>query len=183
MRVRSRMRPAFTLLEVILVMAVLVLLAALSYPSLESLYGHVQRDAGVDSVRAAWAEGQGRAVNEGRAYRFSLVPGRGNYRLAPDSAEFWSGGGREADDSDAPPFILEGAMPKGVTFESQWGSDEDDASAIPTGQVESSQWVTSAVFLPDGTARDDAEVVIQTRGVRPVTLRVRGLTGVVTTQR
>jgi hypothetical protein len=38
----------------------------------------------------------------------------------------------------------------------------------------------SAVFLPDGTARGDAALVFRARGCRPVVLRLRALTGIVT---
>jgi hypothetical protein len=39
---------------------------------------------------------------------------------------------------------------------------------------------TVAVFLPDGTARDDAEVRFQVKGALPKTVKLRGLTGAVT---
>jgi hypothetical protein len=38
------------------------------------------------------------------------------------------------------------------------------------------------VFLPDGTAQADREIVLSIRGARPLVVRVRALTGVVTVQ-
>jgi hypothetical protein len=35
------------------------------------------------------------------------------------------------------------------------------------------------VFLPDGTAREDAEIVFQVPGARSATLSLRALTGIV----
>ena len=184
---RPRRRQAFTLMEMILVLAIIVILGALSFPALESFYSGVQVDAGADGVRAAWAEAQAHAVNEGRAYRFAILSGQGNYRVAPDGADFWEGNGAGATDTDSgdPPYVLDSAMPKGVAF-TEAGAD----AAVPSGEtstakgsVDPSQWETVAVFLPDGTARDNAEVTIRAAGARAVTLRLRGLTGVVTVQR
>jgi hypothetical protein len=113
------------------------------------------------------------AVEEGRAYRFSLVPGKDKFRVAPDTADQWGGDGMGADPtdaSDAPPFILEGALPKHVTF---------GASDAAPGDG----YVTTAVFLPDGTAQADAEVTLVSEGSRPARLRLRGLTAVVSLQR
>ncbi|TMQ33677.1 MAG: prepilin-type N-terminal cleavage/methylation domain-containing protein [Planctomycetota bacterium] len=88
-----RSRQGYTLFEVVLVLALLVLLAAITYPSLDAMYGDSKVTAAGDMVRGAWAEAQARAMDEGRAYRFAVIPNQGNYRVAPDSADFWSGNG------------------------------------------------------------------------------------------
>src|SRR5437588_5623421 len=66
-------RPAFTLFELVLVMAILVMLAAVATPTLDSLYGTFRVTAAADSIRAAWADARTHAMNEGCAYRFSVV--------------------------------------------------------------------------------------------------------------
>ena len=110
---RSRRRRAVTLLELMLVAAIMLMFAALSYPTLAAMYADIRLQGASDAVRAAWSEAQAHAVDEGRAYRFAIVPGKGNYRVAPDSDEFWEGSGNSATtDSDNPPYILEGALPK-----------------------------------------------------------------------
>lgn len=167
-----RRRRGLTLMELVLVMAIIVLLAAMAFPSAEALYASVQVEAGVDSVRAAWSEAMSHAVEEGRTYRFSLVPGKDKFRVAPDTADHWEGDGMgagPADASDTPPFVLEGTLPRHVTFRAD--------------EVAGDGYVTTAVFLPDGTAQADAEVTLVSEGSRPATLRLRGLTGVVSVQR
>src|SRR5438094_136142 len=82
-------------------------LAVLSYPSIASMYGSYRVQAAADQVRAAWAEARTHAVNEGRPYRFSIVPNKRNFRVAPVGSNYWSGRGDGAtNDTDNPPYIL-----------------------------------------------------------------------------
>ena len=46
-------RPGYTLLEIILVLAIIVILAAVAYPSVEGMYTGVRLRAGVDGLRGA----------------------------------------------------------------------------------------------------------------------------------
>src|SRR5262245_35252734 len=112
--IRPRHRPAFTLLEVLLVIAVIIALSAVAYPTLAAMYGDVKVKAAADDVRAAWTEARSHAIEDGRAYRFAVQPDTGKYRVAPDADGFWDGSG--GDESDAPPFIFEGDLPNGIVF-------------------------------------------------------------------
>jgi prepilin-type N-terminal cleavage/methylation domain-containing protein len=183
----STARQGFTLFELILVLAVMVVLAAIAVPSLDAMLGTYRVTAAGDSVRGAWALARAHAMNEGRPYRFSVVPHKGNYRLAPDSSEFWSGNGSapNSTEASAKPFILEEALPKGVRFSDPNGPAKGDTEAggdslLPPGNVDPGSFVSAVIFLPDGTARDDRELVFTTRGARSLSLKLRGLTGVVT---
>src|SRR5262249_60102797 len=125
------------------------------------------------------------AVNECRAYRFSIYPTKGNFRIAPHSDDYWQGGDTPPSEDPAnPSFIMDGVLEKGVRFVPMESLQSGAAppggdSALPSGGVDPSAWVTKAIFLPDGTIRDDVEVPIQGRGARPVILNIRALTGVV----
>jgi hypothetical protein len=184
-------------MEVLLVLAILVIMAGIAYPSLEAMYSGYRLRAAADRVRSSWATARARALEEGRAYRFAVLPGYGNFRVAPDSADFWAGVGMAGTVTDAttPPFILEDTLPEGIRFAgtdstADLGSMADAEPNLPVGSVDPSQWVRWIVFLPDGTARtywaaggiidDNIEVVLQGRGTRPIILQLRGLTGIVT---
>jgi type II secretory pathway pseudopilin PulG len=193
---RSRRR-AYTLFEVVLVMGVLVLIAAASYPSLKNMYGFHKLNGAVDSVRGAWARARSRAIVEGRPYRFSVEPGGVHFRVAPDSDEYWKGSAPE-NDSQGKGMVLEQSLPSGVHFSvngnggGNGNGSEAPAAAPKNGPMTdpgdeektkpSGNWTTGAVFLPNGTARDDVKITFQVKGVRPKTLQLRGLTGSVSVQ-
>jgi prepilin-type N-terminal cleavage/methylation domain-containing protein len=173
------MRRGFTLLELILVMTILVILAAISFPSIESMYGYYRLQGAADALRSSWADARTRAMEEGRPYRFSVVMGMGNYRVAPDSADYWAGDPPAPADANNPPLVQSDALPKGIRFRRADSPSEAGSSdtVLPADSVGSNQWTSLAVFLPDGTARDDVAVVLEAGGARPLMVRLRGLTG------
>jgi hypothetical protein len=168
-----------------LVLAILVVAAAISFPSLKSMLSSYRVTAAGDSVRAAWAQGRAHAMNESRAYRFSIIVGAGDFKLAPDSAEFWSGAGKTSPAPGAA-LILQDALPPGVRFSdpqhpgAQNFSNDSPSAVAPSS--DSGAWSTVAVFLPDGTARDDCELTFSTPGARALSIRLRAMTGAVTTR-
>ena len=180
-----RRRPAYTLLEVTLVAFLIAVVMVLAYPSIDGMYGHHRLTAALDEVRGTWAAGRAHAIEEGQPYRFSVVLGKGNFRLAPDSPEYWdgSGGAQQTSGNGPQPAVITGALPRGVTFANGNGGNAAPGGANPDTilpSVSPSQYQTLAVFLPDGTARDDVEVIFQGRGARPMILNLRALTGIVT---
>jgi prepilin-type N-terminal cleavage/methylation domain-containing protein len=182
----TALRPGYTLLELVLVLALLVIVGAMVYPSLDAMYGDYKLTAATDMVRAHWAEARARAVEEGQPYRFGVVLNQGNYRIAPDSGAYWSGGEPPAPDDPAlRPLVVEDALPKGVRFATPDIIQNNPASlpgdsALPAGSVDPGSWTKLVTFLPDGTSLEDVEIVFQARGGRPLSLRLRALTGVVT---
>src|SRR5215212_4326353 len=103
---RRRRRPGVTLIEMLLVVAILIALAAVAYPTLSAMYGDVKVKAAADDVRAAWTEARAHAIEDGRPYRFAVEPGTGKFKVAPDADGFWDGSGGAAGDGDgeAPPY-------------------------------------------------------------------------------
>jgi len=169
-------RSGFTLLEVMLVMAILVVLLSIAYPSIEGMYGDVRVTAAVDQVRAVWAEARARAIDDGQAYRFAIMPDTNRYRVAPDSPDFWddsdSGGAPSGGDNSAPPYVVEDALKEGIVFKVGPGMDAGSGA-----------WTKVAAFQANGTSDTDAEVQFHSEWSRPIALRVRSLTGAVTTRK
>ena len=184
MIVRQRRR-AYTLMEVMLVMAVMVMFVAIGYPAIDNFYSGIKLEAASDSVRAAWSEAQSHAINEGRPYRFAIVQGKGNFRVAPDGSDFWSGGTPPPQDAANPSLVLESSLPSPIVFTMDEGgaAPVEGESSLPDGAVSSGQWTTTAVFMPDGTAQDDLQITLRMGSSRPITISLRSLTGAVTVQR
>jgi type II secretory pathway pseudopilin PulG len=193
----TRGRSAYTLFELVLTTAVIAITAAVTVPSIDSMYPSYKLNASVDAIRAAWALGRAHAIEEGRPYRFAVAPGGNNYRLGLDEDQ--ADGGQSADSDQngngnsngqhVPPFHLEDHLPQGVTFamaqedpQSTPGSNSNGQSSPPQSSPSSDGLTTVAVFLPDGTARDDAEIRFQVKGALPKTIKLRALTGGVSVQ-
>jgi prepilin-type N-terminal cleavage/methylation domain-containing protein len=177
-------RPAYTLFELVLVIALIGILLGLTYPSVDAMYAHLKLKAAADAVRGALATARAHAMDDARSYRFAVVANQGNYRVAPDGSEFWSGGEPPAaGDSSSPPLLLEDALPRGIAFTldaSRGGSSGGD-TILPPGSVDPGQWSRVVAFLPDGTATEDVQITLQLNA-RVLVLRLRALTGVVTVQ-
>src|SRR5262249_19722787 len=134
-----------------------------------------------------WAQARAQAMNEGRPYRFAVVPNKGNWRVAPDSSDFWGGNG-----GDSSGGVLEDVLPRGGRFSTldavrAGGADQAGAGALPVGTASPEVFIPVAVFYPDGTARgtsdDNADIVFHYSGARPLQVKLRGLTGTSTVQR
>ncbi len=169
-------RRGYTLLEVMLVLALILIVAAMSMPSMDAMLSSNNVSAARDMVRARWAEMRSRAMEEGRPYRFAVTENTGKFRVAPDDAAYWGSDstGQGADDA---PLIVEGELPPGVLFTTS------ESAFLGLGDAPSPgpDWgLTVATYLSNGTARDDAEVYFGKAGQRVVGLRLRGLTGAVT---
>jgi prepilin-type N-terminal cleavage/methylation domain-containing protein len=170
------MRQAFTLLEVMIVLVILVIIGAIAYPSLQAIQERFRLDSSVDEVKSRFAEARAHAIEEGRPYRFAVQPDSSKFRVAPDASEFWDGGSGSGsgDASETPPLIVEEEIEKEVLFKLGEGSG---------GGSDSGSWSTLVVFLPDGTCREDAEIRFELGGFKPMIIKVRAMTGIVTTNR
>lgn len=186
----ARVRSGVTLFELIVVLAIIVLIGAMIIPNVESAYNAYQVSAAADQVRAIWAMASSHAVEEGRPYRFAVRPGTGEFKVAPHSGTYWSQGtpDRAQDDEQAKPLVKEDQLPKGVAFVVSSGDEKPQTDAnenTPTSSLRGasdSTWDTVAIFLPDGSADEDVEVQFQASGTKPTYLRLRALTGVVSTR-
>lgn len=183
----NRSRSAFTLLEMLLVVVLILILMALAVPTMEGVYGDLRGRAAADALRAAWSDARVRAVNEGRPYRFSLIEGQGNYRVAPDSADYWRGGDApSASDSAVPPLVLDAALPKGARFRSletlAVPLESSSEASGSNGGIDPAAWTLTILFLPDGTVRSELEQIhigIRAPSSAPLVVHMRTLTGVV----
>lgn len=169
----TRARTGFTLLELVLVMLIILIASALAVPAIDALMADGRVKAARDMVRARWADIRGRAMQEGRPYKFSIMDQTGKFKIEPEDIT-------AASDTDDPPLIFEGELPPEVLFskdQSGVGAGGGGASGAPAS---ASDYETLVVYLADGTARDDVQVMFGKAGVKPLGLKLRALTGAVT---
>jgi prepilin-type N-terminal cleavage/methylation domain-containing protein len=116
-------RSGFTLLEMILVVAVIAAMAAMAYPTMSGWFrGETLRSA-ADTVRTAVAMARHMAIEEGEPYRLAIVDGMGNLRAAPDRDDAWSGA---IDPSEE----FEDTLPEGVILKADSGSEDAPADFL-----------------------------------------------------
>lgn len=166
MTARSRRR-GFTLFELIVVMALLLLLAAVVIPSLGAFRGDTRMRAAADVIRGELAVARARAMEEGRPYRIALSADGARIRRAPDGPDFEqvSGLDHASGSSPAVDYPLDQVTAQVVA--------EQDGMTPPTANG----WVTIATVQPDGTCREDtALIVIKEEDRAGFYVRVRGLT-------
>lgn len=167
MTTRSRRR-GFTLVEVIVVMAILILLAIIVLPSLGAFRGDTRSRAAGDVIRGELAVARARAKDEGKPYRVALSPDGRRLRRAPDAADF-----AQAPASD---------QPDGSAVAVEYAFEHVAATVVAEGDAAVSAgedgWVTLATLQPDGTCREVTNLVVVKEDGRAVLyLRLRGLTG------
>ena len=171
-------RGGFTILEMVLVLAVIVMLSAMAYPTMAGWFKSEKLKTATDTIREAIALARHLAIEEGEPYRLCIVEGGGNLRAAPDRDEFWTGG--TGDDSEE----HEDSLPNGVVVSIDHGVSDgefmdfgDRQTAQEVGAVNPSSWVQVAVFFPDGRADTDATLMCEGLGVRSIIIHLRALTG------
>lgn len=157
-------RPGFTLLELTLVLAMILILGAFTVPSLGGLKGNADQRGAADAVRARIADARGLAMEHGTPYRLALSADGTRLRVGPDAADFGSGGAAEVATSAA--RVIETPLEKATAA-------VEDAEAASDGA-----WVTIGTFLPDGTCREDnVTVAVSEANFPPLRVQLRGVTG------
>jgi len=181
-RIAPRSRGGMTLMEVMLVLALLVIIGAISAPLLEGSFTRARLQHGGDLVRAAWTRARLAAAEAGTTYVFRFEQNGSRYQvitladlslpeaslLAPDIA-----GERDAAD------ILrlgESRLPEGVVFSSANIAASAQVAAL-LGDAVNIGWSTPILFRPDGTT-SDARVVLTNEQQQTISVTLRGLTGV-----
>ena len=176
---RTPKRAGVTLLELLLVLAVLLAVAGMSFPSLNSVFKERALRENADAVRELLAQGRLESVDAAIVYQFRYEPGGREFVLIPFERNDASG-----DEVDSNVLrVYSGRMDEGILFripEGQTGQGERLSSewfgALPdAGRLADVTWSLPILFFPDGTAIDGRTVVANERG-ELITLSVRGLT-------
>jgi hypothetical protein len=142
-------------------MAVLVGVAALTFPLARHLMADTRVTAASDMVRARWADTRVRALEEGRAYVFEVMQNSGKFKVRPA-------------DSSASGHVYEGELPQNILFQCAGGGASDSYTPVVTFQADGS--------ADTGTDDDPMVTFGDPEGGRQVALRLRRSTGAVTSE-
>jgi prepilin-type N-terminal cleavage/methylation domain-containing protein len=162
----SLRRPGFSLIEIMVVIAVIVIIGAMVVPTLSNTERDLPIKSAGDTFRARLAEARGLAIENGQPIRFSLSPDGRKIRYAVDNDQF----GATGDDNLGDELTL----PKTVSARI---INDDSGEAT----IDAAGWTRVATFLPDGTCRETVvEVELNQPNTYSLVVRLRGLTGNVT---
>lgn len=186
-------RPGFTLMEMLLVLAILAVIGAMAWPSIRNLLEAETIRQAAGQVRNCWGKARVLAMKTGRIYAFQYKPGSVEYRLqvwyaADDQLEASDGSGPVVTPSgiggqNLPQAAGEGEqrLPEGISFSAGQTSDTRGAQVAAEKMSKASgeelSWSSPIFFYPDGTA-SAAEVVLAGQDNRLMQLDLRGLTGI-----
>jgi Tfp pilus assembly protein FimT len=175
-------RTAFTLFEMVVVVALIVLIASLAIPSLTGSLSDARLEASADMIRARMADARSMAMVQGRAVRFGFAPGTGKFQIAADDSTLW--GTVQTSDPVEDDDHVRGELLQDVIFSADIPSISNATSATA-----SNNWQLGGIFLPDGTGRasvnpdgttvDDVTFYFGKVGFTPMAVQFRGLTGAV----
>jgi prepilin-type N-terminal cleavage/methylation domain-containing protein len=150
----SRSRQAFTLLEILLVLALLALLLAVAWPTLNrSLETHRLKYA-ADAVQTRLARARTRAMLSGEIFPFRFQPQTGNFRIEQQSDY---GAALAAGGTTAPPASGSPAPNSAAV------SSAPSSSAGGSGAIQANRAPTVEEQLPNGIEFVSNEVQTDTR--------------------
>ena len=190
---------AFTILELLIVLAILAILVGMSQPSVERYLVENRLRESVRHLRQVVGGARAKAIETGLVYQFRYEPGGRRYIVLPQELPETSSaagvaqvsasgkqvktptGSGELDESCffAVPNTLTTTQPGQIVVErlSQEVLALLETTSFGLNDV---TWSTAVRFYPDGTA-DDASLEVENKNKLTMNFTVRGLTGVVYT--
>lgn len=164
-------RAGYTLLEMIVVLAVLIVIGSVVLPTIAGLTGNTRVLGAADGVKARLLEARLNAMDQGRPYLFSISEDGTKMRVSPDENVE---GELTAEGVPIPGIVVDEDLPADVTLKQVQPGDLPPVGATADG------YLILATFQPDGTCTADSpDIHVQENGVTGMIVRVRGLTGAV----
>jgi len=181
--VSEQSRRAFTLIEVLLALTIMLTMAALAWTPLLRSWGDHRLQAATEDVRNVLAGTRIFSLDHDTVWQFRYEPGGDHFVRVPYQ--------QSPSDTQTVPDIngrMSLTLPEGVTF----GEDDSltttgteplaatDLEGLPdAAELTGLSWSQPVLFYPDGTATETALQVVDEE-VGELTIHVRQLTGGVT---
>lgn len=189
-----QVKRAFTLIELLLVLAILVVLAAAAAPVLRNTMRAAGLKSAADSVRVEWTKAHVRAMKTGRIQVFRFQQGGNQFTVQPfaaaddeiESAPQVQGFGSDPGEIASPKLdeSLAVTLPDGVTFAQGQARSEGRSLNIEEEIQDANRfegdWSQPILFYPDGSASDAYVVVVHEELETGIRVNLRGMTAGVT---
>jgi len=175
-------REGVTLIEIMLVLALLVVIGAVAAPMLEGSLARAKLEQSGELVRAAWTKARLSASESGETRVFRFEQNGARYQilalgelLLPENSTLSVDDTPERDVSDLL-RLGEARLPDGVVFAKGEVSASAQVAAL-LGETAVTGWSAPILFRPDGTT-SDATLVLANSAQQTIVVTLRGLTGV-----
>lgn len=181
----SHRRNAFSLIELILVMGVLVMIFSLAIPmATRAMSSHALRQS-ADRVRVAMGQARVEAVKSGKIHALFFQINSDWFNVAPFSqiTAQQSLAARETrlNANEIQTNLEDNQLPKGIFFaESLTSNDGRSADAFNQNGGGGNSQIMPILFYPDGTSQD-ARVFLRDDQSNMTSVQLRGLTGIAKT--
>jgi type II secretory pathway pseudopilin PulG len=183
---RDELRPVrrggFTLVEVCLVLALLIVIGSLAIPLLGGSFKRQALTSGADLLRAGLSRARLQAMQSGQPYVLRVQPKGSWYQiLSLDQLALPESQALPADNPDAEHSAYDilrlsrNRLPDGVIFAKLDVSDSNLLTAT-MGSIDGGSWSAPILFRPDGTTSDASVLLVNEPG-NTVRVTLRGLTG------
>jgi type II secretion system protein H len=180
-------RSGLTLIEILLVLAILVVVAAAAAPAFRGAMQDAELRSAADGIRTEWTRAHVAAMKTGRIQVFRYEQGGRKYSVQPwiagdDALE----GNESADTGFGAPAGEDNVLgdgfelPEGTLFTEGAAQQESRSLAVEQAAASAtsfeSEWSAPILFYPDGST-SDAYVVIGNEREVGIRVDLRGMTG------
>lgn len=191
-------RRGFTLVEILLVLAVLAVFAGMTVPAVMRMFGQQKLTGSAERVRSAIASARIRAIESGLMYQFCCEQNGSRFVVVPYELDYANPpqGGQATGSKTL--GRASGFLPKTILFSSvmvrsagtllpatsSYKLSPQALDGLPNASdLASVNWCAPILFHPEGSANVDAEITLSDAKSQEVQLRIRAFTGAVAMER
>lgn len=177
-------RKGYTILELVVVLAVLIILGATIIPTLTGSYSNTRQKAAADLIRSRVVEARAKAMEQGVWYRVAINKNKTSVRVAPDGPNFSQDQGSQTtedkfEDTVTAEVNQDSNNSQSSSGQSSNNSQSSDSSVLTNGGTDvDGDWVTVITVGPEGICKEDFKTVtVKEAQFNPLLIQVRGVVG------